>query len=40
MSLLFTVCWEDGVFDTDECQVEDFSEYKDEWKEWLNELEK
>ena len=38
MTLLFRVCLENGEFDEDECQIEDFSKNKDEWKEWLNKL--
>ena len=40
MTILFRVCYEDGEVDEDECQIEDFSKNKDDWKEWLNELKK
>ena len=40
MTILFRVCYEDGEVEEDECQIEDFSKNKDDWKEWLNELKK
>ena len=38
MTLMFKICWENGDFDEDECQLEDFSKKKDDWQEWLNKL--
>ena len=35
MTIMFRVCYEDGEFDNDECDIDEFSEKCSEWKEWL-----
>ena len=35
MTIMFRVCYADGEFDNDECEIDEFSEKCSEWKEWL-----